>query len=44
MFYLERNFAGASHKLEELGSVSLIKASQGSPEPEMKFDVKLNFW
>ena len=33
--HLERNFARPSHKLEELGSVSLIEASQGSPEPEV---------
>ena len=43
MFYLERNFAGASHKLEELGPVSLIKTPQSSPEPEGQTVIKAEY-
>ena len=31
--YLQRHFAGSCDKLKELGSVSLVKASQSTPEP-----------
>ena len=33
---LQWNLAGSGHKLQELGSVRLIEASQRSPEPEYK--------
>ena len=31
--YLQWHFAGSCDKLKELGSVSLVKASQSTPEP-----------
>ena len=36
ILHLKRNFTGSSDKLKKLCSVSLIKASQSSPEPRNK--------